>query len=494
MRFATSRHIRRFLSATLAVLVTAIVITPASAVINAVGVEAQFIRINKTTPGDDIQSFHIGEVRALTLGTDYAVIGLGASATTTHGGVQHGNDAALISGVVNTGGDTWSRTDVNTGGMFETEALINLGQVRNLQEVQIIQRGDGCCADRLKDFTVTLEDATNTPVATSPLFAGTAPFSTSFVVGTGSEILPGDNGVIGTETVGSGRFVQVINNGNANRPLHIGELEVFADGVAPGPNGNVGGGNTPLNNPNDLATTSAGASIVSASTQGGHGVPGAVIDGLEQTAGTTWTKQQVGGGSQITVDLGGTFDVGTVRVHQRNDGCCQERLQNFSVNVFADDGAGGVGMLLETVSFPGQPGNNSFGQLSLSSPAFTIGSNDILKIELDPNAMTADLLQVGVLGNGALTIDSGAMLDLTLLNFDIPIATSQTFDILDFGSVTGTFAAITTNLTRAFRLDSTNLLVDGTVTVSNVLPEPTTAMLALLGVAGLAGRRRRQVA
>lgn len=484
MSFALSTSARRRLTGSLMAALSVFVVASASAVVVPVGIEAQFIRINKTTAGGG--TLHVGEVIANSLGTDVAVGSLGASGTTVHGSGGHGNPNSVVTGVASIGGETWTKNVVNTGpGVFESEVLIDLGQVRGLQEVQVLQRGDGCCTGRLADFSVSLEDATNTTVFNSGVFAGTAPTVTTINLGTGSMILPGDDGVIGTETVGSGRFVQVINNGGSNRLLHIGELEVFEPGVAAAPN---------FDNANDLALASNGASIKSASTAGGHGGTGAVIDGSEQTGGSTWTKQQTGGGSQITADLGGTFDVDRIRAHQRNDGCCQGRLSNFTVNVFADDGTGNVGMLVDSASVGGTAPTNSFSQVSFGSPAFTIGANDILKIELDPNAMTADLLSVGVLGDGALTIESGAILEITLLNFGIAHGTTQIFDILDFGSVDGEFSAINfTNLDGRFVVDASNLLSDGTISLTHI-PEPTTAVLSLFGVAGLAARRRRRLA
>jgi hypothetical protein len=156
------------------------------------------------------------------------------------------------------------------------------------------------------------------------------------------------------------QYVQVIKN-DANL-LHIGEMEVYALGVTPGPNDDVNGNDTPFNNPNDLARLAVGASVFSVDGTGGHGIPNDVIDGLNQTAGNVWTKQ-LAGGAQITIDLGAGFTLGTIRLHQRDDGCCQARLSNFTLKLFADDG-GSPGALVEEFDYPGQAPTNLFAEFT----------------------------------------------------------------------------------------------------------------------------------
>ena len=86
------------------------------------GVDARFVRITKsdaTVNPADGNRFHIGEVEVFPYGStpaagidnvnDLALSSKGASAITLSGTFQHGDDAALISGVLSTGGATWSR-------------------------------------------------------------------------------------------------------------------------------------------------------------------------------------------------------------------------------------------------------------------------------------------------------------------------------------------------------------------------------------------------
>ena len=64
----------------------------------------------------------------------------------------------------------------------------------------------------------------------------------------------------------------------------------------------------------------------------------------------------------------------------------------------------------------------------------------------------------------------------------------QTFDLFDFGFASGSFDSIQAD---GFLLDTSDLLVGGSVTITAAVPEP--GSLAVLGLAGLmfAGRRRR---
>ncbi|NQT40377.1 MAG: hypothetical protein HQ581_22980, partial [Planctomycetes bacterium] len=367
----------------------------------------------------------------------------------------------------------WTRDDEGTAGVYKVEALVDLGQTVNLQQIQLLQRGDGCCQDRLKDFTITLEaDNGGVPgaVVASQTFLGQAPMTTTMTLATGQIILPGGDGAIGTEQVGrNARFIRVQNNGGADRPLHSSEIEAFAPGVTPNNNG--------APSTNDIADTS----FHSLQGVGGHGSTNAVFDGNLQTGGSTWSRD--GLSNFYTLDLGSTQDMETIRVWQRADGCCQDRLSNFTVSLLTDDGFGNPGGLMASQSFAGQAPTNTFAELTFAD-AFTIGADDTLKIEIDATAATADLLSVGAAGLGDLTIAPGATLDVTFLGGEAMAA--QTFNILDFGSLDGTFDTI--NLpqltTPALHWDLSNLQQTGEIGIA--APEPTSFALAILGLLGLA--------
>ncbi|NQT86773.1 autotransporter-associated beta strand repeat-containing protein, partial [bacterium] len=170
----------------------------------------------------------------------------------------------------------------------------------------------------------------------------------------------------------TGRFVQVKNNGTANRRMDIGEIEAFAFGTTPTVDN--AGDNQFLNPTIDLAYTTNGASNYAQGADSGFTQPHGtntvnLINARETDGGGTWSSQGVG--NYVTIDLGATFGVGSVRVHQRN-GCCQDRLRDFSVNIFDDNGSGAPGALSASQSYPGQPPNERFGEL-----AFAINNNVI---------------------------------------------------------------------------------------------------------------------
>ncbi len=160
------------------------------------------------------------------------------------------------------------------------------------------------------------------------------------------------------------RFVRVvktddsINPGDANR-FHIGEIEVFGIGATLLPG---------VDNANDFALSSKGAvgSTVFGTPQ--HGADSSLVNGALETGGDTWSRQNP---LPIVaqVDLGQSVDIGDVRVWQRNDGCCQNRLASFNVELYGDDGNGNIGALVATQSFAGQVPTNSFASFTFNADA-----------------------------------------------------------------------------------------------------------------------------
>ena len=437
------------------------------------GVSGRYIRVNKSKPNNLDSYFHIGEiVGRLGTGPDMAVSSKGASASTVHGSHVHGSDAALISGAASTGGDTWTYDDSSAGPPYQIEALVDLGQTRSLSELQVLQRGD-CCGERLYDFTVTFEtDATSgSGIVASQYFPGQAPSTTTMTLAVGQMIRPGGAGAIGTETVGpvpNGRFIKVQNNGTANRPLHTSEIEGFSSGLIPN--------NNAAPSTNDITPTS----FESQQGSGGHGSTASVYDGNLETGSAVWTRNGVS--NNYILDLGASQDVETIRVWQRADGCCQDRLSNFTVSLLADDG-GNPGTVVASDSLAGNAPTNSFAEFTFPD-SLTIGANDILKIEIDPMAGTADLLSV----SGALTIEPGATLEVTVLSGSV----SGDFNVLDFGTISGQFSSVSlAGLSPGYAWVTTDLYTTGTLTI---VPEPVTMLALLGGLTGLGGyiRKRRR--
>ncbi len=154
------------------------------------------------------------------------------------------------------------------------------------------------------------------------------------------------------------RFIEITSlpgaggTGGSGAFFHIGEVEAFLTTTTPAAG---------LDNANDLALASAGASGSTTSGTAQHGADSALVNGIADGGAATWSRNvTVSLEATALIDLGGSFDVGTVRVWQRADGCCQDRLRNFTVNLLEDDGTGQVGQLVESFTNPGQVATNSF--------------------------------------------------------------------------------------------------------------------------------------
>jgi hypothetical protein len=325
----------------------------------------RFIRIqnndgtNRTLSIGEIEAFS-SNVAPLALASldgtnDHALSSDGATVESATVGGGHGVATATIDGNEQTGGATWTVTAVGA------QITIDLGGTFDVNRVRAHQRNDGCCQDRLRDYTVTLlaDDGTGNPgaVVASGRHAGQAVTNSS--------------GEVVLTKAPVGRYLRVKNNGGANRPLHIGEIEAFSGGVT----------TASFDGTSDLALASGGATVESATGSLGHGSDAATIDGSEQTGGATWTRNGVD--VEIVIDLGSAFDVDRVRVHQRNDGCCQDRLNNFTVSLLADDGTGNPGAVVQSAIFAGQAASNSFGQVTLAPIEVSLSDTAILTVTID---------------------------------------------------------------------------------------------------------------
>ncbi len=354
---------------------------------------------------DTARLLHIGEIEAFLVGVtptsgaldnanDVALSSKGATVEQTIGPIAHGNSAALIDGAPQSGGATFT-LDTAVG----NEDIIDLGQNRFLGSVRLWQRTD-CCYDRLSNVQVSvLSDAANQPnaiAATRRLYSQVPNNSSDSIVfdtrlvksGSGTLTLGGNNRYGGGTYIDSGelaianatgsatgsgevfvgavqpkaRFIRVIANiDSLNRFFGFGELEAFAPGVTPNP--------TDVD-ARDLALTSKGATIEHDNrvVGGGHGTAASLLNGSREIAGDTWTRQDFS--PEIVVDLGQSLDVGLLRLWQRNDGCCQDRLSNFTVELFTDH-AGNPGSKVFSASYPGQAPTNSFAAINVPAAAAT---------------------------------------------------------------------------------------------------------------------------
>ena len=451
-----------------------------SADIVEVGTDARFIRV--TNNGTVYRPLHIGEIEGFLAGVipapgvdnanDVALLAAGASYESSVGTGGHGLTTAVYDGVLDAGGATWTKDAVGA------EYVLDLGQTRDMGNVRVWQRNDTCCQDRLSDFTVSLLADNGSGLPGAEVFSeshpGDAPHQSyaSISTVTGRFIRPGGPGAIGTETFEgtSGAYIRIQTDGSnsATGDFHVGEIEAFAPGVTPGSG----------LDPNDLALASKGAAFSTVAGVPGHGSDSAVVNGLQDTGGATWDRK--GAHVEGLLSLGQTRELRTLRVWQRGD-CCYNRLANFTVSV--EDGAGNT---LFSEYYPGQPPDRGYAAFSLPDQ-FTITGIDTLQIELDADADTADLLSVGADGLGALTIQPGATLEVTL--YAGTVGYSDTFNILDFGSIAGTFDNMTLPDIGGLIWNTADLYVGGTITA---VPEPATiCLLALGGLAALVRRRKK---
>ena len=222
---------------------------------------------------------------------------------------------------------------------------------------------------------VELHDITSGETITSPvtsqLVSQTTPPPLDPVVITQSQPMTlffedfEDGDFAGQDNVVTGRYIRV-KNGTADRTLHISEIEVFGPGVT---------ASSTLDSNNDLAHASHGASFesfVGTVTDSHTGNHANLVNGVLDTSGNTPSIDGVG--AEFVIDLGYTREIGAVRVWQRADGCCQDRLSDFTVSVLGGTTTPSSGVVTEQ-SYPGQVPTNSFATFEFGM-VDTLGINE----------------------------------------------------------------------------------------------------------------------
>ncbi|MFT4548999.1 MAG: hypothetical protein ACI9MB_002969, partial [Verrucomicrobiales bacterium] len=177
----------------------------------------------------------------------------------------------------------------------------------------------------------------------------------------------------------NGRFIEVVKNDLNDTQFHLSEIEVFQFGVTPD-DADADGTSS-----NDIVqSVNPSVEIPPTTTTLEHGDPASVYDGDLEAGAAVWTTAaDLGTEPRYMLDLGTTNTINTVRIFGRGDNCCLNRLQNFTVNVYADDG-GSPGALINSASFPGTApaGNVGHAELSLAIPnpgvrSFTVNKSFI---------------------------------------------------------------------------------------------------------------------
>ena len=192
--------------------------------------------------------------------------------------------------------------------------------------------------------------------------------------------------------------MRIFKDNPGSTRFHLGEFEVFTDEAVPNElgGGSFGGLTTSTNDAigsvfNDFGG-GAQPTIATVGTTGSiqHGAGNRDPDNAMQSGGSVWsTNDGLGVRSQYTLDLGGTFDVTSVRAWPRADGCCTDRFDNLVVELFADDGTGNPGAL---VAF-----NDTFNQTGNGNTPFQV---DFAAAVIPEPASVAIWSMIGVAGLG----------------------------------------------------------------------------------------------
>ena len=140
----------------------------------------------------------------------------------------------------------------------------------------------------------------------------------------------------------TGRFIEVVKNTPSNTRLHISEIEAFAPGITPDE------ADSDRTSQNDLVQAgSPSTQTPPTTTTVQHGVDTSVYDGDLESGAAVWSTlidQPIL--PRFMLDLGTTEDIGSVRIFGREDTCCGDRLVNFTVFFYVDDGSGNPGAIV----------------------------------------------------------------------------------------------------------------------------------------------------
>jgi hypothetical protein len=294
--------------------------------------------------------------------------------------------------------------------------------------------------------------------------------------------------------VGGARFVRVLERPGTDGRFHVSEIEVFAAGVTP--NEDVQNSvNGPRLSSNDIAAAGIHVATTTSSIQ--HGNFAGPFDGNHESGGAVWSTNNVAN-PRYTLDLGVGAGIETIRVYPRNDTCCQDRFANLRVEVYADDGTGNPGVLLDAFDGPNNApsGTNAALQGTVSTPPLesadlvaTLNGTVTYIFELD--GTTADQIVIPNPDPSVYTtiLDiNNATIQVDILGDLVP---GQVYTLLNVDEIVGTYS----DLILPQGVDGSALLVDGTVSALAIIPEPTTvAVWGLLGLcwAGLNTWRRRR--
>ena len=188
---------------------------------------------------------------------------------------------------------------------------VDLGKPVAADEISVVNRGDGCCPDRLTNYRISLHNDAGGAIGDAVWSADVRTDNSNSGVG-GIDAVTAAADPTGT-FVGQWVKIEKIDDGAQNYWLQAAEIEVegsYLNNVAQG---------SPIQ--------------ASAATWGGQPAP-RIVDGDLNTI----SHPASGAGAEFTFDinLGGPVDLNSVYIHNRND-CCPERLTDYTVSLHADD-------------------------------------------------------------------------------------------------------------------------------------------------------------
>lgn len=257
----------------------------------------------------------------------------------------------------------------------------------------------------------------------------------------------------------------------------------------------VQGGSLELNG--GISAATAGRTLVLAGNSGANGTVNGVISNgtsplaLEKSGSNTWTFNGANSYTGNTSITGGTLALGAT-------GSIADSAQiiigaSTTLDVTAKDGwavgaaqtVSGSGTIIGDTSIAGdlRPGTSP-GTLTVLGDLGLIGGSDLI-LELGGTSLV-DFDRLVVSGN----FSAGGNINVSLINGFTPTA-GNSFQIVDFGSFTDAdyvFSFTGAPLTGDLSWDTSAFETTGTI---KVIPEPSGALLIILGMTGFALRRRR---
>ncbi|CAH1247325.1 MATN2 [Branchiostoma lanceolatum] len=218
----------------------------------------------------------------------------------THQSSNYDNAASsrAVDGNTNTDWDGNSCTQTNDDGETNPTWWVDLGGSYSIDSVEIFNRRNGCCRDRINPFDIHIGDSEQ--VSDNPMCGGD-----NFMDVNQASFSVSCNGMVG-------RYVGVLLPG-PDRILTLCEVQVY------------GAANIALGKPTHQSSNYDNAASSRA------------VDGNTNTDwdGNSCTQTNDDGETNPTwwVDLGGSYSIDSVEIFNRRNGCCRDRINPFDIHI-----------------------------------------------------------------------------------------------------------------------------------------------------------------